>query len=489
MDANEERLPDEEIIFTSLALASTIPVFRNQVQYYLRRKITVDCKCNKKGVIGLKVRRDFKNYKVSSPPGKRGRSQTVSGKEAFLGVLEEFGKELGPHGNLKELKEDYHDLPWEDLEETWENPTSGRLFELYGIKIRWQITLIESEDDSIRELKMWERNAETKRAKFDKHPHPVEILWREKKEDIILKEIEKKYLDRLLKKVDEVIIIKPGRHGLEARSEELTKVFVELKVTEGYSRNKDLTRLDEEEETARRTFKPEELIETVRQGIITGAPGCGKTTLLKYLARKVLEDGKFLPVFLEAKVITEEAFRGAKEDLKELLFNLAIARHIHLEGWEKENFKSHFFKRLAEGKVFIFLDGLDEIPEEGFSKRLRLAIEEFLKSEYGQKTGLLLSTGPYALTTFGELKLLEVLPFNEGQIEKFIRHYYGDLPNVDGLLKELKEVKGVKLLAESPFILSIVVSNYWEKGKIETNKLALYEDLVNRLLVELHEKK
>ncbi len=342
------------------------------------------------------------------------------------------------------------------------------------------------ENDPIPELKEWEREADTKRRKFDQDPHPVEILWREKKGDRILEEYRKKLLEN--EWLNTVRVIKPGKDGLTLGSEELTKVFVELKVAEGYSKNKDPARSDEGEDTARRTFKPEKLIEKVRRGVITGAPGCGKTTLLKYLARKVLKDGEFLPVFLEAKVINEKAFQDAQEDLRELLFNLAIVRPIYLEPWEKENLKRDFYKKLAEGKVFIFLDGLDEISAERFSAKLQQAIDQFLESECGKKTGFLLSTRPYALTTFGELKTLEVLPFNAEQIEKFVRHYYGDLPNVDGLLKELKEVEEVRPLAENPFLLSIVASIYFRKGEIKTSILDLYEDVVKQLVVELDER-
>ncbi len=45
-----------------------------------------------------------------------------------MGVLEEFGKELGPPENLEELKRDYRDLSWQGLEKTWKNPISARLF-------------------------------------------------------------------------------------------------------------------------------------------------------------------------------------------------------------------------------------------------------------------------------------------------------------------------------------------------------------------------
>ena len=173
MDAGEQRLPDEEIIATSLALSSTCEPLQGQFEHYMRRKIVETCHCNKEGIL-LKVRSRFKKFVVKSPVGKKGKSICVTGKDAFLGVLEEFGKELGSPENLDELEEKFPDLAWDKLEDVWKKQTSNRLLEKYKLKIPWIVDFFGHPYGAIPVN--WESKAEKKRKGYDKDPHSIETL-------------------------------------------------------------------------------------------------------------------------------------------------------------------------------------------------------------------------------------------------------------------------------------------------------------------------
>ena len=173
MDAGEQRLPDEEIIATSLALSSTCEPFQGQFEHYMRRKIIESCHYEKEGIV-LRVRRRFCNFEVKSPAGKKGKSICVTGKDAFLGVLEEFGKELGSPENLDELEEKFPDLAWDKLEDVWKKQTSNRLLEKYKLKIPWIVDFFGHPYGAIPVN--WESKAEKKRKGYDKDPHPIEEL-------------------------------------------------------------------------------------------------------------------------------------------------------------------------------------------------------------------------------------------------------------------------------------------------------------------------
>jgi len=174
MDAGEQRLPDEEIIATSLALSSTCEPFQGQFEHYMRRKIIESCHYEKEGIV-LRVRRRFCNFEVKSPAGKKGKSICVTGKDAFLGVLEEFGKELGSPENLDELEKEFPDLAWDKLEDVWKKQTSNRLLEKYKLKIPWIVDFFGHPDDVISVE--WELKAKEKRKSYDEEkPHPIEEL-------------------------------------------------------------------------------------------------------------------------------------------------------------------------------------------------------------------------------------------------------------------------------------------------------------------------
>ncbi|NOT64120.1 MAG: ATP-binding protein, partial [Acidobacteria bacterium] len=170
----------------------------------------------------------------------------------------------------------------------------------------------------------------------------------------------------------------------------LDQVFVELSLNEDYERrppqaefmglmDSELRRMrsvfgdaerlpDEDDPTLRhrtptkRTINPDELLRRHTHAVITGAPGCGKTTLLRYLAWQTLKQwhnafvvppsggrsgaaapNQFaseshppeggttnapLPVFLELKQLTAITFQQAEGQLEDLLFTAAIAARI-----------------------------------------------------------------------------------------------------------------------------------------------------------------
>jgi ABC-type transport system involved in cytochrome c biogenesis ATPase subunit len=105
--------------------------------------------------------------------------------------------------------------------------------------------------------------------------------------------------------------------------------------------------------------------------VITGPPGCGKTTLLRYLAWQSLrqwigtasgsewsdDHTARLPVFLELKQLTAAAFQQSQGQLEELLFAQGIAATIKPNEAERDALKQSFFSLLSAGRVAVFLDG------------------------------------------------------------------------------------------------------------------------------------
>lgn len=267
---------------------------------------------------------------------------------------------------------------------------------------------------------------------------------------------------------------------------------------------------------AKRTIKPDELLSHTKHTVITGAPGCGKTTLLHYLAWQTLKQWRAaadrfsnepggdqisadhqaharFPVFLEFKRLDEHTCQGARNtrgqlDFARLLFNQAIAQLIPgAEEHEYEALFLHFRAWLSAGKVAIFLDGLDEVNGRQFFTALRESVNTFLTA-YGTNT-VIISTRPFALSRFADAKEMEILPLNQRQIEQFIAHYYGDLPARQQFQRELQRRRELRELARVPALLGFILQLWRKRGSVPDDKLDLYEQVTRELAAQLDREK
>ncbi len=315
-------------------------------------------------------------------------------------------------------------------------------------------------------------------------------------------ELTKEYLAGLAGRVSTVYIFG------EDEPRALDKVFVELSIVEEYrrptvhaeflglmdaemrQRRSAFARAEDERGPGdaggkvKRTVKPDELLRGRTKAVVAGAPGCGKTTLLRYLAWRTHEAQERFPVFLELKTVTAAAFERAQHDLAELLFAEGVAGPLDLGAGERERFREFFMARLAAGEVTIFLDGLDEVSGTDFFPRLCEAVGEFTRRAHSDNT-LVISTRPYALQARLEgLKQMEIAPLNQRQIEEFFAHYYGDDPDAQRLLRTLRQRRPLRELLRVPFLLAVVTELYRQQQTVVEDRLELYRQLVWQLVVQ-----
>ncbi|CAD7781908.1 hypothetical protein DMNBHIDG_02840 [Candidatus Methanoperedenaceae archaeon GB37] len=310
MDAGEQRLPDEEIIATSLALSSTCEPFQGQFEHYMRRKIIESCHYEKEGIV-LRVRRRFGNFEVKSPAGERGKSICVTGKDAFLGVLEEFGKELGSPENLDELKKQFSDLAWDKLEDVWKKQTSNRFLEKYNLKIPWIVNFSGHPYGAIPVN--WESKAEKKRKGYDKDPHPIE---------------------ELLAKIG---IIKPPIKSLMLIKEALAALDIESNpFRPGRLFWPDLERLSRRDEIdkIRECFAKDNVV------LLEGYPASGKSSIACRLGYELVKKGKWV---YYGNLTTGAGLRCQPDELPDKLLK------------EVEEVK---------GEVFIIIEDIHHMVEE-----------------------------------------------------------------------------------------------------------------------------
>lgn len=323
-------------------------------------------------------------------------------------------------------------------------------------------------------------------------------------------ELTQEYLASLVRRVSTIYLF--GEE--EARA--LDKVFVELSIIEEYrrptvhdeflglmdaemrQRRSAFTRAEDEREprttgdlrgAVKRMVKPDELLCARTKAVVTGAPGCGKTTLLRYLAWRTHESDERLPVFLELKTVTEGDFTRAQHDLAVLLFERGVAGTLGLRGAERERLREAFMSRLAAGGVAIFLDGLDEVSGTDFFPQLCESVVEFIRREHRENT-LVISTRPYALQSRLEgLKEMEIAPLNQRQIGEFFAHYYCGDPVPQQLLRTLRQRRSLREILRVPFLLAVVMQLYRLEPRITDDRLELYRLLVWQLVAQLDREK
>lgn len=319
-------------------------------------------------------------------------------------------------------------------------------------------------------------------------------------------ELEALYLGHLLEQVGKVFIFGERR--------DLKKVFVELNVVEEYERplmqaeyldimaaqlqRQDIFESEEKSEEAeaaaqdrdkrKRVIRPDELLRGRTRAVITGTPGCGKTTLVKYLALRADEARRLFPVFLELKVVTEDALRKAGHNLADLLFELAAANRVRLEGAEAQSFRQYFYSRLAAHEAVICLDGLDEVGDPALLSQICNCVSSFLNDPYGDNT-VIITTRTYALQRIDGMKQMEIAPLTRLQVEEFLDHYYGGDPATTSLLKAFRRRTQLRELMRVPFLLAVIFQLHRTKNIIVENRLELYRQITYQLARNLDREK
>lgn len=289
----------------------------------------------------------------------------------------------------------------------------------------------------------------------------------------------------------------------------LTEVFVELTVLKDRERPSSRTRaeywevLDADlrerrdplsgfwrkgQPIAARKVRPEELLKAGTRAVVAGAPGAGKSTLMKYLALKSVDDEEWLTVFLELNTVKEADFAAASGNLTELVFSKSLAETVCETDTDRNLLRAEFFKKLRAGQVATFLDGLDEVSGTAFFDDLRLAVKEFLRHDSYRGSRLLISSRPYALLDyFGpeEAQEFEILPLDSAQIEKFVRHYYGDDAQAEAFLEESSRRSDLREMRSVPALLGFLILLFRTPEEVvPEDRLELYRLIVRKLAGE-----
>ena len=203
---------------------------------------------------------------------------------------------------------------------------------------------------------------------------------------------------------------------------------------------------------------------------LVGTPGSGKTTAFRYLAIVAargdkLRGSKRISIYLAVRDLD---FSGSTP--------IRDAAVDFLEGLGIEEAEKVFEFLLWKGRLFLLLDGLDEVSAE----RQGLLVDELRTLRVNTKSILAVSGRPHSLAIgLEQFSKWEILQLSIQQRRELVAKWFGEVDQAKGqrLLADLGETASILDIGSTPLLLSTVCALFNNDLEIPVEEHELYRRL------------
>ncbi|MEU5784876.1 NACHT domain-containing protein [Micromonospora lupini] len=242
---------------------------------------------------------------------------------------------------------------------------------------------------------------------------------------------------------------------------------------------------------------------TPRVLAVVGGPGCGKTTLLRHVARR-LAKGRMrwrrpIPLLL---ILRDQA--AVLVDNPALTLAEVVGRALpRLGGGDTERWWEY---RLVRGRCTVLMDGLDEIGRS----QDRQMLSDWIDTQVAAypRNDFVITSRPHGYQTavVRSAQVFQVRPFTGGQVDQFVRGWYRAIerkaassanPAVDrvaddsaqDLLRRLASTPALYDLSVNPLLLTMIAHVHRYRSALPGSRADLYGEMCQVMLWRRHEAK
>lgn len=232
--------------------------------------------------------------------------------------------------------------------------------------------------------------------------------------------------------------------------------------------------------------------------VILGAPGTGKTTLLKHLTLSLAaptQDQPRLdktPVLLYLLDIARYIGQNPHYGLRQAVQTMLRGRKVNLSlDW--------LTSELANGRCLIMLDGLDEVADLELRQQVAAWVQRQIRQHRPNQFVITSRPFGYQSNPLPNTLQLAVKPFTIEQIRQFVNNWYlanehqkqgrsddgvrrEAKLNAADLLQRLNQTPALLEMGVNPLLLTMIATIHHYRGRLPDQRVALYNEICDVFL-------